>query len=131
MQPTAPVVDLGWEPRFVARVKAGMRDVVIDGTARNAGFEKVPRNVIVYGKTGTAQVGAAWRPFSLPGEDADTWHHWFVGFAEGPGGKPVAFACVLHSRTEDAAGMTAAKAVADILAFWYGGHRTPGVERPK
>lgn len=129
VQPAPPAVDLGWEPRFVARVKAGMQDVVIDGTARNAGFGKVPARV--YGKTGTAQVGAAWRPFSLPGEDADTWHHWFVGFAEGPGGNPVAFACVLHSRTEDAAGMTAAEAVADILAYWFAGGRTPAVERPK
>lgn len=119
VQPTAPAVDLAWDPAHVARVKAGMHDVVIDGTARNAGFEKLPRHVTVYAKTGTAQVGAAWRPFELPGEASSTWHHWFVGFAEVPGENPIAFACILHSREEAAAGLTSAKATADILDFWY------------
>jgi cell division protein FtsI/penicillin-binding protein 2 len=72
----------------------------------------------VYGKTGTAQVGGPWRPFGAT-EDGGPWHHWFVGYAEAPGKRTVAFACVLHARSEDAAGRTAAPATQEILEQWY------------
>ena len=93
-----------------------MRGVVTSGTARRAGFDRVAATV--YGKTGTAQVGAEWRPMGQRVSDGP-WHHWFVGFSEAPGRRPLAFACVLHGRMEAASGTTAAKAVADILEYWY------------
>ena len=72
----------------------------------------------MYSKTGTAQPGGPWRPFGLS-EDGGPWHHWFVGWAEAPGKRTVAFACVLHSRYEAAAGLTAAPATQEILEQWY------------
>lgn len=92
------------------------------GTARASGFDKVP--ALVYGKTGTAQLGKEWRPWpderDAEGKLVDrAWHHWFAGFAEAPGRRTVAFACVLHAREEAAASLTAARAVADILARWF------------
>ncbi len=99
------------------RVRDGMFDAVDGGTARHAPWYEVPATV--YGKTGTAQVGRSWRPWRFD-EDLDApWHHWFVGFAEAPGKRTIAFACVLHARTEDGAGLTAVPAVQRILARWY------------
>jgi cell division protein FtsI/penicillin-binding protein 2 len=112
-----PASALPLDPRDVDLVRAGMRAVVVGehGTARKVGWETVPAEV--YGKTGTAQVGRFWvageRPVKGP------WHHWFVGFSEAPGHRPLAFACVLHARMEGAAALTSAEAVRDFLAWWY------------
>ena len=46
------------------------------------------------------------------------WHHWFAGFSEAPGLRPIAFACVLHARTEGAAAITSATAVREFLPWW-------------
>jgi cell division protein FtsI/penicillin-binding protein 2 len=105
----------------IERVRSGMYDVVNSarGTARKAAWNAVPASV--FGKTGTSQVGGPWRPWvpEDPELEGAPWHHWFVGFAEQPGRRRVAFACVLHARTEAAAGLTAAKATARILTAWY------------
>jgi cell division protein FtsI/penicillin-binding protein 2 len=106
-------------PQHLARIRAGMYGVANtpEGTADSKPqWWRVPARV--YSKTGTAQVGGTWRPFAED-EDAGPWHHWFVGYAEAPGKRRVAFACVLHSRHEDAAGLTAAPAVQEILEHWY------------
>ncbi len=106
----------------LARVKAGMLAVVADrsgGTAARAfAASPLPAGARAWGKTGTAQVskggdfdaGATGRPC----------HHWFVGFARGEGpGRTIAFACVLHARTEGGAGETAARVVARFLRWWF------------
>ena len=85
------------------------------GTADHCGFDQLPATV--YGKTGTAQLGQSWRPFDEGDKNAG-WHHWFVGFAEGQG-RTIAFACVLHARSEGGAGLTSAWAVKEILERWY------------
>jgi cell division protein FtsI/penicillin-binding protein 2 len=109
---------LGLDPRFLGRVRVGMRDVVLTGTAMRSGLGRL--GLQVFGKTGTAQVGKSWMPFDRQASRAEdkVWHHWFVGFAEAPGRRPVAFACVLHARREGGAGSTSAKAVAEILEAW-------------
>jgi len=108
---------LALDPRDVDLVRAGMREVVegAHGTARDAGWGAVPAEV--YGKTGTAQVGSWWVPGERPAKGP--WHHWFVGFAEAPGFRPLAFACVLHSRSEGGASLTAAKAAREFLSWWF------------
>ena len=113
--------DLGWHKPHLERIRRGMRGVIEYGTGRKAGFHLLPRDVAVYGKTGTAQVGKDWKPFDdlRPGAEDMTWHHWFVGFAERPGTDPVAFACVLHARREAGAAATSAKVVADVLRRFY------------
>ena len=105
------------DPRDLDLVRAGMRDVVVrvHGTASKAGWHLVPAEV--YGKTGTAQVGNWWTPMGRP--EKGPWHHWFVGFAEAPGFRPLAFACVLHSRMEGGASLTSAKAVRQFLTWWF------------
>lgn len=114
-----PRTRLPWSPISLAALREGMLGVTDSpaGTARSAGFQEVP--ALVYGKTGTAQVGRTWRPWHEPGDKDLVWHHWFAGFAEAPGRRSVAFACVLHARTEAAAGATAAKAVAQFLRIWF------------
>ena len=113
------------DPAHLRQVRAGMLGVTQspEGTAYRyddgSGYRETPWNRVpaqVYGKTGTAQVGASWRPFDV---EKGPWHHWFVGYATAPGRRTVAFACVLHSRTEGAAGHTAAPAVQKILEHWY------------
>ncbi len=112
-----PARTISLDPRDVDLVRAGMRAVVDGnhGTAREAGWDAVPAEV--YGKTGTAQVGKWWLPGERPGKGP--WHHWFVGFGEARGFRPLAFACVLHARTEGAAALTSAKAVREFLTWWY------------
>ena len=112
-----PARAISLDPRDVDLVRAGMREVVAGahGTARDVGWGAVPAEV--YGKTGTAQVGRWWRPGG--GSGKGPWHHWFVGFSEAPGFRPLAFACVLHSRTEGAAAITSARAVRQFLTWWY------------
>lgn len=116
---------LDLDPHHVDRIRQGMWQVVNtpEGTADKAPWHAVPAEV--FGKTGTAQVGGQWKPWATDAaDDGAPWHHWFVGFAEAPGRRPVAFACVLHSRTEAAAGMTAGPATAKILARWYASKRS-------
>ena len=115
---------LPYSDHHINRIRDGMYDAVNmpGGTAnRHPRWEEVPATV--YGKTGTAQVGKSWRPLK---DDpvGEPWHHWFVGFAEAPGRRTVAFACVLHSRTEAASGMTAAPATQEILSAWYASPRS-------
>ena len=113
------------DPHHVDRVRNGMWQVVNtpEGTADKAPWYDVPAEV--FGKTGTAQVGGQWKPWATDeADDGAPWHHWFVGFAEAPGRRTVAFACVLHSRTEAAAGMTAGPATAKILARWFQSKRS-------
>ena len=116
---SAPVRPLGIAPAHVAAVRRGMLGVVTaqGGTAYNKGFSKV--NATVYGKTGTAQLAGDWKFAKGRHPVQEAWHHWFVGFAQAPGRRPVAYACVLHARTEEAAGQTAAKATAEILQYWF------------
>jgi cell division protein FtsI/penicillin-binding protein 2 len=116
---TSPSTDLRLSPAALARVREGMRRAVAGdvGTARRAGFSRVRAEV--WGKTGTAQVGTApcaWMPWPSP---LTATHHWFIGFAKAPGRRTIAFAAVLHARTESAAADTAAPAVADFLAWWF------------
>ena len=108
-------VPLGLEAANLQLIRAGMQGVVdgARGTARTAGWEGVP--AIVYGKTGTAQLGQQWRPWQDDAEAAEVWHHWFVGYLEAAGRPPLAFACVLHARMEGGSGATAAVAAARIL----------------
>ncbi len=116
------------EAAHLDRVRSGMWAVVNtpQGTAhRHPRWRDVPAEVS--GKTGTAQVGKSWRPWTLTKEEQQEigpWHHWFVGFAEAPGQRTVAFACVFHSRTEAAAGLTSAPAAQQILTQWYASGRS-------
>ena len=112
--------DLAWRTDYVHRVRTGMLAVTQPhggGTAQRSGFGAVPAQV--FGKTGTAQTGKDWRPFSPSSDVSSSWHHWFVGWAEAPGQRTVAFACVLHAREEAAAGGTSAKVVAEVLSEYY------------
>jgi len=113
----SPSEDLGLDPRHLERVRQGLYLAVNGptGTARRFPWHELPATV--HGKTGTAQVGAGWRPF-VEEKEGEPWHQWFVGFAEGAG-PPLAFACVMHSRREDAASLTAVPACLEILRDWY------------
>jgi cell division protein FtsI/penicillin-binding protein 2 len=106
-------------PTHLARIRQGMYGVANtpEGTADSIPhWHRVP--AVVYSKTGTAQLGGTWRPFGFA-EDDGPWHHWFIGWAEAPGKRTVAFACVLHARYERAAGYTAAPATQEILEKWF------------
>jgi cell division protein FtsI/penicillin-binding protein 2 len=118
-------VDLEANPRAIARVREGMRRVVeVDGGTAHRAYlaAKGLAGVSVFGKTGTAQVGGKGRKndWNPDGIGDGPWHHWFVGYASKPGAKPIAFAMVLHARTEQAGGSTAAPAVLEFLAWWFG-----------
>lgn len=108
------------DARHLQRVRNGMYGVANtpEGTATNSrcNWHRVPAEV--YGKTGTAQVGGTWKPFT-PVDPEGPWHHWFVGFAEAPGKRTVAFACLLHARLEAGGGLTAAPATQEILEHWF------------
>ncbi len=110
---------LGLDPDDLRRVREGMRRVASgsQGTARGTPWHTVPATV--YGKTGTAQAGSWWARGIPAREREGPWHHWFVGFAEAPGVPTLAFACVLHSRTEPSAAHTAVNAVQEFLAWWF------------
>lgn len=124
--PAAPE-PLGLDPRHLERVREGMWLAVNDeiGTARRPPWSRLPARV--YGKTGTAQVGANWRPYPAQVE-GEPWHHWFAGFLERDGEHPVAFACLLHARREGAASATAVGATYEILKEWLAG--PPPARRP-
>ena len=112
--------ETGIAPSTIAAVRRGMAACVgrEGGTAYRAFAEDPPPpGVTVYGKTGTAQVthGGHFDPDKI--EDGP-WHHWFVGYAE-RGEDRVAFAMVLYARKEAAGGLTAAKACARWIRWWF------------
>jgi penicillin-binding protein 2 len=113
---------LALRPENLQAVRDGMHAVANSavGTARKQDWHLVPGEV--FGKTGTSQVGDSWKPWEEDHEDGGPWHHWFVGWVEGYGPRRIAFACLLHSRTEAAAGFTAAGAAREILTRWYEVH---------
>jgi cell division protein FtsI/penicillin-binding protein 2 len=118
-----PAVDAQVSPVSIARVREGMRRVVSEpgGTAARVDWDRVPATV--YGKTGTSQVGKPYRPRADDVAEDGPWHHWFMGWAEAPGERPLAFCVLLYARTEAAAGATAAPLAADFLAWWFSGER--------
>jgi penicillin-binding protein 2 len=126
--PLPPAADpVALDPVALSRVRAGLRGCVTRGTAR-AVFAKhaLPPTVEVFGKTGTATVtGSAWapakrRPAPGTGEREIPQHLWFVGYATEDGGRPLAFAVVLHGRWTGMGGDDAAGVAARFLAWWYG-----------
>jgi penicillin-binding protein 2 len=115
------------DPVALSRVRAGMRGCVTRGTARTVFAQlALPPTVEVYGKTGTATVsGSAWGPAKRrppPGltEREFPQHLWFVGYATEGGGRPLAFAVVLHGRWTGMGGDAAAGVAGRFLAWWYG-----------
>jgi cell division protein FtsI/penicillin-binding protein 2 len=109
----------GLSPRAIEVVRRGLAAAVErdGGTGRSAFWETPPPpGVRVYGKTGTAQTskGGDFDPDAI----GAVWHHWFVGFAE-RGSESISFAVVLHARTEAAGGLTAAKAAARFVRWWF------------
>jgi penicillin-binding protein 2 len=127
----AEPVDL--HPQALARIRAGMAACVTSGTAKRAFRDVSLPGVRVFGKTGTATVTAAeWGPSRrtpppLNSERTVPQHLWFVGWAEGEGRPPLAFAAVLHGRWEGMGGDRAAPLVAQFLAWWF----AQPVEAPK
>ncbi len=125
-------VEVALDPATVRRLRTGMRAVVRTGTAKGR-FDGLPglEDAAVYGKTGTAEVTGLkdWgvvaeernplAPEAGEGAVAKPWHLWFVGYAEKPGWRPVAFAMVLHGRDKGAGGDAAARAVARFLSWWW------------
>lgn len=118
-------VPIAIDAAALAVVRDGMRGCVAYGTARGAFGRPALADVTVYGKSGTATVGAEeWMVGDEEWVDADRrrskgpWHLWFVGFATKPGTRPVAFAVVLHSRRQGAGGTDAARVAADALEWW-------------
>lgn len=85
-----PAEDLDLPPGAVARVRAGLVDVVEGGTASTT-FCDNPYRGLLWGKTGSAE-----RPSPEGGHVTDSW---FVGVmeppAERPEDHPLAFACVM------------------------------------
>jgi penicillin-binding protein 2 len=118
-----PATEMPLAPGSLAQVREGMHRVVNapGGTAAKVDWDRVPASV--YGKTGTAQVGRPYRPGPSDKAEDGPWHHWFMGWAEAPGQRPVAFCALLFARTEAAAGSTAAPLAADFLAWWFSGER--------
>ncbi len=117
--PQWPTTDLRVSAETLSRVREGLYRVVNEpgGTAARVDWSGIPATV--YGKTGTAQVGKPYRPGADDVPEDGPWHHWFVGWAESPNGRPLVFAALLYARTEPAAGSTAAPLVADFLRWWY------------
>lgn len=123
-------VEVALDPGTLRRMRTGMRAVVRTGTAKGR-FDGLPglEDVAVYGKTGTAEVTgrkdwgvvtAVGEPGVIdPEEPVKPWHLWFVGYAEKPGHRPVAFAMVLHARDRGGGGDAAAPAVARFLSWWW------------
>jgi len=125
-------VEVALDPTTLRRLRTGMRAVVRTGTAKRR-FDGLPglEDAAVYGKTGTAEAtgqkdwGVAPEMRELAAADAAAtaqpkpWHLWFVGYAEKPGRRPVAFAMVLHGREKGGGGDDAAPAVARFLSWWW------------
>lgn len=125
-------VEVALDPSTLRRLRAGMRAVVRTGTAKRS-FDGLPglEDAAVYGKTGTAEATGL-KDWGVPPETRDAaateegadapkkpWHLWFVGYAEKPGRRPVAFAMVLHGREKGSGGDVAAPAIARFLSWWW------------
>jgi peptidoglycan glycosyltransferase len=96
------------EPDTAELLRAAMISVVTDGTASRLDDE-VDDNIVVGGKTGTAQIG-----------NGDSSHAWIIGFA-GPEGEPpsVAVAVIVEAQpgvSEQTGGVVAAPIAAEVLA---------------
>ena len=96
------------EPDTAELLRQAMISVVTDGTAR-ALDDDVENNIVVGGKTGTAQIGTS-----------DSSHAWIIGFA-GPEGEPpsVAVAVIVEAQegvSEQTGGRVAAPIGAAVLA---------------
>jgi penicillin-binding protein 2 len=112
-------VDAGLSPHAIDVVRRGMAAAVTreGGTGRRAFWETPPPpGVRVHGKTGTAQTSRGGH-FD-PDATGEVWHHWFVGFAE-RGDESISFAVLLHARREAAGGLTAARAAAKFVRWWF------------
>ncbi len=106
-EPTAAPVEAG----YLDILKAGMRQSVTSGVARNAAIQ----NVAVAGKTGTAEFGTAGYDGKHPT------HGWFVGFA--PYDDPQIAVVVFLER--GSGGNDAAPAAGRIFDFYFNGSRAP------
>jgi penicillin-binding protein 2 len=98
------------DPGYLDVVRAGMRQSVTNGVARNAGIP----NVAVAGKTGTAEFGTEQTNGKFPT------HGWFTGFA--PYDDPQIAIVVFLQR---ASGNDAAAAAGRILDFYFNGSQVP------
>jgi penicillin-binding protein 2 len=112
---TEVIKQTGVDPRTLAIIREGMRDVVNapHGTGKRA---KLP-DILVAGKTGTSQVisGAKGKGTALPRQYRD--HAWFIAFA--PADAPeVAVACLLEHAGEGG-GAAAAPLVKEVLATYF------------
>jgi penicillin-binding protein 2 len=102
--------DVPVDPAYLEIVRAGMRQSVTDGVARNAAV----RNVNVAGKTGTAEFGP-----QLADGSYET-HGWFVGFA--PYEDPEIAVVVFLER--GGGGDDASPAASKILDYYF---NAPGI----
>lgn len=113
-------VPIALDPGALARVRTGMRGCVTYGTAKHIFERPELAGVVVVGKTGTATAtGLDWVEPTDKDPSDGPWHLWFVGYAEKPGARPVAFAVVLHARTRGVGGDEAAPVVAAFLSWWF------------
>jgi membrane peptidoglycan carboxypeptidase len=99
------------EPGYLDILKAGMRQSVTSGVARNAAIQ----NVAVAGKTGTAEFGEIQWNGKYPT------HGWFAGFA--PYDDPQIAVVVFLER--GSGGNDAAPAAGRIFDFYFNGSRAP------
>lgn len=97
---TAPVKENTIDPAYVQVVRAGMRQAVLDGSARR--LQSLP--VSSAGKTGTAQWSTQYSP-----------HAWFTGFA--PYEEPQIAITILIE--EGQGGDVTAVPVAEQFLYWY------------
>ena len=99
------------------------RGCVQTGTAKGRFERPALAGVTVYGKTGTATAtGRGWKDGEKDVSDPTAikrWHLWFVGYATKPGTPTLAFAAVLHGRTDGLGGDLAAPIVSKFLEWWY------------
>ena len=105
----------GVDPRILAIIRDGMRDVVNapNGTGKKA---QLP-DILVAGKTGTSQVisGTKGKGTALPRQYRD--HAWFIAFA--PADAPeIAVACLLEHAGEGG-GAAAAPVVKEVLETYF------------
>jgi penicillin-binding protein 2 len=96
------------DPGYLEIVRAGMRQSVTNGVARNAGIP----NIAVAGKTGTAEFGTEQANGKFPT------HGWFIGFA--PYDDPQVAIVVFLQR---ASGNDAAAAAGRMLDLYFNGPR--------
>jgi penicillin-binding protein 2 len=115
-------VDLGLSPEVLRIVRTALEEAVARGTGRRAALE----DIVVAGKTGTAQVyksSAGIDADDLPKEERD--HAWFVGYA--PAEDPrIAFAVVVERGGHG--GTSAAPVARKVLEVFFG-NKLPRDER--